>query len=105
MPMVSSDLIVPILLVAFFPSASAFFLRVPNNRLLGAPTLLMIGIAAVMLFTLFLAIASVQIVWVSWALLAIALLLLGMAIPAWKSARATKKAAENRIAERRARGH
>jgi len=104
MPMVPSDLIVPILLVAFCPSASAFFLRVPNNRLLGAPTLLMVGIAAVMLFTLFLAITSAEIVWVSWVLLATAILLLGLSIPAWRNARATRRAVENRIAERRARG-
>jgi len=105
MPMVPTSPIVLILLFAFVPSASGFFLRVPNNRLLGAPTLLMVAVAAVMLFTLYLAIISMQIVWLSWALLGTAILLFAVSIPVWRRSRASKRARDRQVAERRARGH
>jgi len=105
MPMVPTALIEMVLLVAFAPSASGFFMRVPNNRLLGAPTLLMLAVAAVMFYTLFLVIASAQVAWLSWVLLAIAILLLSLSIPAWRHSRVIKRAHDKMIAERRARGH
>ena len=103
--MVPTTLIVLILLAAFMPSASAFFLRIPHNRLLGGPTLLMVAVAALMLFTLVLAVVDVRIVWLSWVLLAIAILSLVGSIPLWQRAAAAKRARERQRDERRARGH
>ena len=57
------------------------------------------------LVTLVLAVVDVRIVWLSWVLLAIAILSLVGSIPLWQRAAAAKRARERRIAEHRARGH
>jgi hypothetical protein len=104
MPMIPTSPIVLILLFAFTVSASAFFLRVPHERFVNGISVMMFGVAAVMLFTLFLAIIDARIVWLSWVLLAVAILLLVGAIPLWRKAMAASRARVRQIAERRARG-
>jgi hypothetical protein len=105
MPMIPTSLNVLVLFAAFMPSASAFFLRIPHRRLLNGNSVMMVAVAALMLFTLVLAVFDVRIVWLSWVLLAIAILSLVGSIPLWQRAAAAKRARERQIAEHRARGH
>jgi uncharacterized membrane protein len=88
MPMIPTSLNVLVLFAAFMPSASAFFLRIPHRRLLNGNSVMMVAVAALMLFTLVLAVFS----------------LVG-SIPLWQRAAAAKRARERQIAEHRARGH
>jgi hypothetical protein len=102
--MVPTALIVLILVVAFFIGWYSYFAAIPKRLLLSRKFLMMFGPAAIMLFTLGLAVADVRIIWLSWVLLVIAIILVAAEVPDCRASMAAGRAREREIAERRARG-
>jgi len=102
--MVPNPLILTILLIAFFPSAFAYLNCWPKRRLVNPFFAVLASDAALMLFVIILAIADVQIVWLSWVLLAGAIILVPSAVTMYRRASAIRRQNEQGIAERRARG-
>ncbi len=103
--MVPTSLILVILTASFFPAAWGYFWNWPKRRMANAYFLVLGSVAALMLFTLVLAIVGVQIAWLSWVLLATAILLLIAAIRLLRTALAVVRARDRALAERMARGH
>src|SRR5208283_4463166 len=68
--MVPNTLILIILLVASGFSYMAYFLDIPKRPIMNRKFLMMGGGAALMIFTVVLAVIDVRIVWLSWVLLA-----------------------------------
>jgi hypothetical protein len=102
--MVPTPLILAGLLIAFFPSTFAYLFGWPKRRIANPYFAVLGTIAALMLFTIILAIFDVQVVWLSWVLLAIAILMFERSITMLRRARASMRAHERRIVEHRARG-
>jgi type IV secretory pathway TrbD component len=102
--MVPTSLIITVLLVAFLIAWFAYFMQIPERLILSRKFLLMGGPAAVMLFTVILAIIDVQVVWLSWVLLGTAILWLAASIPQFRSSLAASRARERLMNEHRARG-
>jgi len=102
--MVPTPLIMLVLLVAFWPSAIAYLNCWPKRRLVNPFFAVLASDAALMLVTLVLAVAGVQIVWLSWALLAAAILLVPKAVSMYRRGRTIARQKEREVAERRARG-
>jgi len=102
MPMIPGSLILLILSVAFVSGAAGFFLRIPHVRLLNWSSVLMGVVAALMFVTILLPLFDVEIVWLSWVLLVIAIMLVGVSIPMLRWAMLIKTARERANAQRRA---
>jgi|HubBroStandDraft_1064217.scaffolds.fasta_scaffold764698_2 hypothetical protein len=104
--MVPNALIMLVLMVAFGIGWTGYFLSIGSSkRLLLSNRFLSMGApAAIMLLTVILAVVDVRLVWLSWVLLAIAILLIVAAVPQYRKARAMSKAHAREITERRARG-
>jgi hypothetical protein len=102
--MVPTTLILVILTFTFFPAAWGYFWNWPKRRIANVYFLVLGSVAALMLFTVVLAIVGVQIVWLSWVLLVTVILLLIAAIRLFRRSLAVVRARDREIAERRARG-
>ncbi len=105
--MVPNPLIMLVLLVAFGIGWTGYFLGIGSTpRLLLSSRFLFLGApAAIMLLTLILAVADVRLVWLSWVLLATAILLVVAAVPQYRKSQASRRARDREITERRAKGH
>lgn len=102
--MVPTSLIMVIMTAAFFSSSFNYFLRFPHRRIANPHSLLMIGAGAVMIFTVVLAIVSAHIVWLSWVLLATAIVWLIGTVRLLRTAIAVRRARDRELAARMARG-
>jgi len=102
--MVPTSLIALILLVAFGLGWISHFVAWPKRRFLNPYFLILAGAAALMLFTLVLAIVGVEIVWLSWVLLATAILWVAASISEFRTALAAARARDRAADEHRARG-
>jgi hypothetical protein len=103
--MVPTSLIMVILAAAFFSSSFNYFCRFPHRRIVNMHSLLMSGTGVVMVFTVTLAIVGVQIVWLSWVLLATAIGWFIASMRLFRTALAAIRARDRALAERLARGH
>jgi hypothetical protein len=101
--MVPTSLIFPIFLVAFALSAFAYFLNLPKRPLHSVKFVMMGGGGALMVLVVALAIIPVEIVWLSWLLLGIAIVWLLVAIQVLRVTLAESRVRERRDAEERAR--
>ena len=104
--MAPTTLIMAILAVAFFPASWGYFwtIGLPKRRIANAQFLVMASVVGLMLLTLVLAIVRVQIVWLSWVLLATAILLLMAAMRLCRRALTAVRARDRARAEHMARG-
>jgi hypothetical protein len=104
--MVPNSVIMLVLMVAFGIGWGGYFLTVGSGRrlLLSSAFFFMGTPAAIMLLTLILALAEVRLVWLSWALLTIAVLSVVAAVPQFRKSRASARRREQEVAQRRARG-
>ena len=102
--MVPTPLIMLVLLVAFWPSAIAYLNCWPKRRLANPFFAALAGNATLMLVALILDVVGVQIVWLSWVLLAAAILLVPRSLTLYRQARLISRQKEREVAERRARG-
>ena len=103
--MVPNSLILVILTVAYIPAAWGYFWNWPKRRVANVYFLVLGGVAAVMLVTVIMAIVGVQLVWLSWILLATAIILLIAAIRLFRTALAAVRARDRAVAERMAKGY
>jgi len=103
--MVPNSLILVVLLVACGVSYLSYFLFIPKRVIMSVKFLMMGGAVGLMIFTVVLAIIDVQIVWLSWVLLATAILWLAASIPQFRNSLAESRARERLMNEHRARGH
>jgi len=71
--MVPTSLILTILVVAFFPATFAFFFAAPERRIVNFFFPMMVAPGILMLFSIALVILRIEIVWLSWVLLATAI--------------------------------
>jgi len=107
--MVPTTPIVLILLAAELFAWFAYFfaLNVPGEGIrtmaFAVKFVMLVAPAAIMMFTLILAVLNVRVVWLSWALLAVAIALLALAIPHYRRARNDSRARSRAVAEWRAR--
>jgi hypothetical protein len=102
--MVPTSLILIVLLIAFFPGTFSYLFAWPKRRLVNPYFPVVGGIGALMIFTIILAISDVQIIWVSWVLLATSTLMAVLSVVMLRKALAVARAHERREAARRARG-
>ena len=93
-----------VLLIAFIPSAIAYLTCWPKRRLVNPFFAVLAGNASLMLVALLLSVVGVQIVWLSWALLAAAILLVPKAVTMYRRAGLISRQKDREVAERRARG-
>ncbi len=103
--MVPFSLILIVLLAASGVSYMNYFLSIPKRPMMNRKFLMMAGAAVLMLFTIIVAILDVQVVWLSWGLLAVAIFWLAALIPQCRASLAANRARERELNERRARGH
>ncbi len=103
--MVPYSLILLVLLAASGFGYMNYFLYLPKRPIMNRKFLMMGGAAALMLFTVILAILDVRVVWLSWVLLAMAIFWLVAVIPQFRASLAANRAREREMNERRARGH
>jgi fatty acid desaturase len=102
--MVPTPIIMLILLVAWGPSGFSYLFSWPKRRLMNPYFAVLAASVGLMLFTLILAIFSVEIVWLSWVLLASAILLVFRSIVMLRRSLAVMRENDRQIAERRMRG-
>ncbi len=102
--MVPSSLILIVLVVAFFPGAFSYMLSVPKRRIVNPYFAVVAVDLALMFVTVGVGISDVQIVWLSWVLLAGAILVIPPSVTMYRRARAIVRAREHEQAQRRARG-
>jgi hypothetical protein len=102
--MVPTPIIMLVLLIALPPTGFGYLFTWPKRRLVN-PYFAVLGTGAgLMLFTLALAIFSVQIVWLSWVLLACGFLLIARSIVLLRRAKAIMREHDRELAQRRMRG-
>jgi hypothetical protein len=102
--MVPTPIIMLVLLVAFGPSAVAYLNCWPKRRLVNPFFAVLAGDVALMLVALILAIVGVQIVWLSWVLLAAAILLVPKSVSMYRRGLAISRQKQREVTERRMRG-
>jgi ABC-type Fe3+-siderophore transport system permease subunit len=102
--MIPTSLIMVLLVVGFFSSSFAFFFTMAHNPLVDRYTITMFGTGAVMVFAVVLAIIPVQLVWLSWVLLVIAVGSLVIAIRLLRTSLVIMRARERELAARMAKG-
>ena len=102
--MVPTPLILIVLLIAFFPGTFSYVFAWPKRRLVNPYFPVVGGIGALMIFTVTLAIFDVQIIWLSWVLLASSTLMVVRSVVLLRKALAAARAHERRDAARRAQG-
>jgi Na+-transporting methylmalonyl-CoA/oxaloacetate decarboxylase gamma subunit len=102
--MVPTPVIMTVLLIAFIPSAIAYLTCWPKRRLVNPFFAVLAGNASLMLVALILSVVGVQIVWLSWVLLAAAILLVPQAVTMFRRAMLISRQKERELIERRARG-
>ena len=102
--MVPTPLIMLVLLIAFVPSTFSYLSGWPKRRIIN-PYFALIGSIGVLMFVAVgLAVFDVHIVWLSWVLLALALLMVERSMTMLRRGRALLRANEREHTERRARG-
>jgi|HubBroStandDraft_1064217.scaffolds.fasta_scaffold1474048_1 hypothetical protein len=102
--MVPTPLILTVLLIAFFPSVIAYLVSWPKRRLVNPFFVVLACDVTLMLVAVIPAIFEVRIVWLSWVVLASAILLVPRSMTMYRRARTIERAREREITERRARG-
>jgi hypothetical protein len=102
--MVPTPLILTVLLIAWAPSGFSYLFSWPKRRLVNPYFAVLGGSVGLMVFTLALAILDVRIVWLSWALLASGILLVGRSIVMLRRSLAVVRERDREIAQRRMRG-
>jgi hypothetical protein len=102
--MVPTPLIMLVLLIAFGPSTFSYLFGWPKRRIINPYFAVMGSIVALMIVTLVLALIDVHIVWLSWVLLAVALLMVERSMTMLRRGRAVLQAHEREHTKRRARG-
>jgi hypothetical protein len=103
--MVPNSLIMVLLVLAFFPATFSYLFGWPKRRLVNPYFAVLAGSAALMLFVVILAIFDLHIVWLSWVLLACAILSVARSIIMLRRGLAVVREHERASAEHRARGH
>jgi hypothetical protein len=98
--MVPTSLTALILTVTFFPAAWGYFWKWPKRRVANVYFVMLGGDAALMLFTVGLAIIDVRIVWLSWVLLVIAIGWLVTSVRLFRGALEMVRARDREMAER-----
>jgi hypothetical protein len=102
--MVPTPLIMLILLIAFVPSTFSYLFGWPKRRILNPYFAVMWSIGTLMVVAVALAVFDVHIVWLSWVLLALALLMVERSMTMLRRARAATREYDRKQTERRARG-
>jgi hypothetical protein len=101
--MVPTPLIMLVLTAAFFPGAVAYLVSWPARRLANQYFALLAGISGLMMFVLNLSIFGVHILWLSWVMLAIAIVLIPCSVKLLRKGHAAMRARDRAIAEDRMR--
>lgn len=105
MPLVPTSAIMVILVAAFFPSSIAYFFAGILQRLLNRYSLVMVGTASVMFVVITLSIFAVEVPWLSWVLLVIAIVFFMASIRVFRTALAIVQERKREEAERIAKGY
>jgi hypothetical protein len=102
--MVPTPIIMLVLLVAFGPGAVAYLCCWPKRRLANPFFAVLAGDVALMLVTLMLEVVDVQFVWLSWVLLAAAILMVPLSVTMCRRGLAISRQKQREVTERRMRG-